>query len=103
MKKALFVSTNKPSVWLSCCSGSHRLSLFPGMNLDVEEIEDAVGVVGDGGGPVGEHSDHPDVAGEHVQHCQHVRVLRDGVGDGLEARTSERTTRNKEKIHVERG
>ena len=81
---------------LSCTTvGSlTRPSLFPGIYL-VEEVEDAVSVVGDGGGPVGEHSDHTDVAGEHVQHCHHVRVLRYGVGNGLEAVSDNSRTRKK--------
>lgn len=77
------VRTDKPR-W-----GSH-LAQEPNL---VEEVEDTVGIVGDGGGPVGEYSDHPDLAGEHVQHCHHVRVLRYGVGNGLEAASDNSRTR----------
>ena len=46
-------------------------------------VEDAVGVVGDGRGPVGEDSDHADVASEHVEHHVHVGILADRLGHRL--------------------
>lgn len=46
-------------------------------------IEDAVGVVGDGGRPVGENADDAHVSGEYVDHDVHVGVLVDRIGHRL--------------------
>src|SRR6516225_8419351 len=38
-------------------------------------IQHAVGIVGDGCGPVGEHSQNPDLAGQHVESLVHIAIF----------------------------